>query len=183
MDIQFEKITSSSTIPLEIKDLYISSFPEEERREWADIEKRIDCGDPVFSFYVLKHESENVGFITFWRLPGALYCEHFAIFHRFRGKGYGRQVVGKAIDMADSVSPSGRAAFILEVELPETSDDARRRVAFYERCGMISLDTFPYWQPPYRAGLPEVPMMLMASRPVEDPKATAMILHTVVYNQ
>lgn len=183
MDIEFEKITDVADIPLEIKDLYLSSFPEEERREWGDIERRINEADPVFSFYVLKHVSENIGFITLWRLPGALYCEHFAIFRRFRGNGYGAEAVGKAIRLAREQSSTADHAFILEVELPETSDDARRRIAFYERCGMIALDQFPYWQPPYRRDLPEVPMMIMSSRPIADPASTAMILHTVVYNQ
>ena len=56
MDIIFKKITASSDIPLEIKDLYLSSFPEEERREWSDIQNKIDSGNPVFSFYVLQHK-------------------------------------------------------------------------------------------------------------------------------
>ena len=183
MYIIFKKITASSDIPLEIKDLYLSSFPEEERREWSDIQNKIDSGNPVFSFYVLQHNTENIGFITLWRLPGALYCEHFAILHRYRGTGYGAAAVRNAIAMADAMPPAGTAALVLEVELTETSEMAARRIAFYERCGMTALTEFPYWQPPYRPGLPEVPLMLMTSRPLPDPTTLAIILHTVVYNQ
>lgn len=175
--MEFLKITNSADIPLEIKDLYQASFPEAERRDWADIERRIESGDPIFNFYVLQHNSQPIGFITLWRLPGALYCEHFAILYKMRGNGFGREVVKTALTMA------GDAPFILEVELPETSFEALRRIDFYKRCGMEALEEFPYWQPPYRRDLPEVPMMLMSSKTLPDPTSVAMILHTIVYNQ
>ena len=72
---------------------------------------------------------------------------------------------------------------VLEVELPETSTEAERRVRFYERCGLTAHEDFPYWQPPYRQDLPEVPMMLMSSGEIPDRTAFVLILHTVVYNQ
>lgn len=183
MEIKLKKITSSDNIPLGIKDLYLSSFPDEERRDWRDIALRIDRNDPIFSFYVLQHNDENVGFITLWRLPRALYCEHFAILPSFRSGGLGAVTVKQAIELAENLIPGRPLPFILEVELPESSVDAKRRIEFYKRCGMTALDTFPYWQPPYRADLPDVPMMLMASKDLDDPTATAMMLHTIVYNQ
>lgn len=177
MAISFVKITSPNDIPLNIKGLYLSSFPEEERREWNDIEQRIETGDPIFSFYVLQHNSENIGFITLWRLPSALYCEHFAILPEKRGNGYGAEVIENTIAMAKPGS------LVLEVELPEQSADAARRIEFYKRCGMLPLEEFPYWQPPYRRDLQPVPMMLMSSTLLPDPTALVLILHTLVYNQ
>ncbi len=177
MEIIFKKITSTANIPLEIKDLYHSAFPENERREWAELCLRINAEEPVFNFYVLQHNSEPIGFITLWNLPGVLYCEHFAINSRLRGKGLGTDVMKELLAMAAD------RALVLEVELPEESDIAASRVKFYERCGMTAMDDFPYWQPPYRAGQPEVPLMLMTSRPLPDPTGFVMILHTIVYNQ
>lgn len=177
MKIDFKKASVSADIPLRIKELYLSTFPETERREWADISQRIDRNDPIFNFYVLQHKSVPVGFITLWRLPGALYCEHFAIFHEMRGKGIGSDVIRQAMTLA------GENPLILEVELPEKSPEASGRIEFYERCGMKALDDFPYWQPPYRHDLPDVAMMLMSSRPLPDPTAFVLILHTIVYNQ
>lgn len=177
MEINLEKITKPTDIPLEIKDLYHSAFPEEERREWTDILRRIETGDPIFNFYVLQHKSETIGFITLWNLPGALYCEHFAISHRYRNQGFGAETMKAALAMA-STRP-----LVLEVELPGASEFADSRISFYKRCGLTPLEDFPYWQPPYRAGLPEVAMMLMSSSPLPDPTAFAMILHTIVYNQ
>lgn len=177
MEIKLEKINHSTDIPLEIKDLYHAAFPEEERREWSDIIRRIETGDPIFDFYVLQHNSETIGFITLWNLPGALYCEHFATLHRCRNKGFGAAVIQEVINM------TGNRPLVLEVELPGASEFADSRISFYERCGLTPLEDFPYWQPPYRQGLPEVPMMLVSSKPLHDPTAFAMILHTIVYNQ
>lgn len=175
--IQFEKATVSANIPLEIKELYLNSFPEEERRDWADICCRIDSGDPIFDFYVLQHNSANAGFLTLWRLPGALYCEHFAILRQSRGIGMGSVVIKEVIAMA------GERPLVIEVELPEKSVEASDRIRFYQKCGMTALEEFPYWQPPYRRDLPEVAMMLMSSKPLADPAAFVILLHTIVYNQ
>lgn len=177
MQIIFNPIHNACDIPMNITDLYLTSFCEPERRDWDDIVRRIDSGDPIFRLYVLQHNSENIGFITLWRLPGTLYCEHFAIFRYLRDKGYGTAVIEEAIAMA------GHNPLALEVELPETSDEAAHRIRFYEKCGMTAMQDFPYWQPPYRKDLPEVPMMLMVSKPLADPTAFVMMLHTVVYNQ
>lgn len=177
METEFVKITDAADIPLTIKELYYSSFPEEERRPWEDVIKRIDGENPFFSLYVIKHKGEDAGFITLWRLPGALYCEHFAILPNLRGEGIGSAVIEGAIGMA---SPN---PLVLEVELPEKSADAQRRIEFYKRCGMIPMEEFPYWQPPYRTDLPSVAMMLMSSSPLADPTAFVMMLHTLVYNQ
>ena len=181
MAIEFEKIEDSKNIPLIIKDLYLSSFPVEERRPWEDIVARIDRGDRIFNFYVLKHKNETVGFATLWNLPMALYCEHFAILPSLRGAGLGAEAVKEMIGFASRTDPA--KPLVLEVELPETSTEAERRGRFYERCGLTAHEDFPYWQPPYRQDLPEVPMMLMSSGEIPDRTAFVLILHTVVYNQ
>lgn len=183
MEISFQKIQRAQLIPLSIKELYHGAFPEEERRPWDDIARRIDNSDPFFAFYVLQHNDENIGFITLWRLPQALYCEHFAILPDRRGKGFGSAAIKEAITMGAAITPGTPLPLVLEVELPEKSAEAARRVEFYRHCGMLALEEFPYWQPPYRPDLPEIAMMLMASSPLPDPTLFVMMLHTLVYNQ
>lgn len=183
MAIEFEKIANSKNIPLIIKDLYTSSFPAEERRPWDDIVSRIDNGDNVFNFYVLKHKNSIAGFATLWRLPGALYCEHFAILPSLRGSGLGAMAVKEMIARVGEDAKGNKIPLVLEVELPEASLEASRRISFYERCGLRSHDDFPYWQPPYQRELPEVPMMLMSAGEIPDRTSFVMILHTIVYNQ
>ncbi len=183
-DIIIEKVKDSKAIPLQVRGLYLDSFPEEERRPWADIERRLDMKDPFFNLYVLQHKGQFVGFVTVWNLPGFIYVEHFAISEEHRSKGFGGEVVGRLM------SPEGLASLglpakplLLEVELPETSEMAQRRLKFYENCGMTPLDDVPYFQPPYIDGLPDVPMMLVASERPADPLSSARLLHTIVYNQ
>lgn len=183
-NIDLIKIGSAKNIPLSVKELYFGSFPEEERRPWADIERRVDEADPFFNLYVLQHKNENIGFVTLWNLPGNIYVEHFAIGAEHRGGGFGADVVKRLIDN-EGLKSIGLPAkpLLLEVELPEASDEARRRVGFYTRNGMTALEDVPYFQPPYTDGLPDVPMMLMVSERPADPVSMARVLHTIVYNQ
>ena len=51
MAFQLVKIDSGKNIPLSIKELYFSSFPEEERRPWADIEALTDGSACDFYFF------------------------------------------------------------------------------------------------------------------------------------
>lgn len=183
-NIDLIKIDSAKNIPLSVKELYFGSFPEEERRPWADIERRVDEADPFFNLYVLQHKNENIGFVTLWNLPGNIYVEHFAIGAEHRGGGFGADVVKRLID-SEGLKSIGLPAkpLLLEVELPETSEEASRRVGFYTRNGMTALEDVPYFQPPYTDGLPDVPMMLMVSERPDDPVSMARVLHTIVYNQ
>lgn len=178
MAFQLVKIDSGKNIPLSIKELYFSSFPEEERRPWADIEALTDGSACDFNFFILQDNLQQIGFMTLWKLPNAIYCEHLAIDRAFRGGGFGAQAVALAIDIASNAE----LPLVLEVELPEASDMARRRIGFYERCGMKALRDFTYIQPPYSPGLPSVPLMLMASHHIADPTSIAANLHKYIYN-
>lgn len=177
-DIELVCLNPGVVIPQEIKELYLAAFPEEERRPVADIEARIASGDPHFSFYVIQHKMDILGFATVWTLPGARYIEHFAVLPRHRGKGIGADVIKKLTEAA----ASDHLPLVLEVELPENGENAARRIEFYKRCGLIAHDDFPYWQPPYARNLPDVPMMLMSSGEI-DCETTARLLHLIVYNQ
>lgn len=182
MAVSFDKVTDSKNIPLIIKELYHSAFPADERRDWADITRRIDESDLQFSFYVIKHKAEIAGFITLWSLPSALYCEHLAILPGMRGAGIGAEVVGLLRTLAYSRNLEVRPV-VLEVELPGATPEAGRRIAFYERCGMVARRDFKYIQPPYSPELSALPMMLMTFGIVTDCDPLAADLHTIVYNQ
>lgn len=136
------------------KDIYLNSFPPEERRDWDCLMAFAgDAGHPL-SFYEILWRGERAGFITAWSLPFEwTYIEHFAVSEKVRGNGIGRCAVEMLCGFNDKV--------VLEVELPECGETAQRRIAFYERCGFAPQTAFEYVQPSYGAGLPEVPMMLM----------------------
>lgn len=153
--VQLERAASlSDENELFYKEIYLNSFPAEERRDWDCLmDFAVNKSHPL-SFYEIMWHGERIGFITAWSMPCEwTYIEHFAVSEKFRGHGIGKCAVEMFCAVNDKV--------VLEVELPECGESAQRRIAFYERCGFTPQTVFEYVQPSYGAGLPEVPMMLM----------------------
>lgn len=162
-----------------IKAIYDGAFPIEERRPWDDFEQRATDSDPFFNVDVVLDSDRVAGFISTWRLPMALYVEHFAIDPSIRGKGVGGMLL-------DHIIAGARHPVLLEVEVPDEStrpEMARRRIDFYRRHGLETIDGIDYVQPPYARNLPEVPMLLMSTAPIADIEWGVRILHQIVYNQ
>lgn len=150
-------------MPADVRTLYEEAFPVEERREWSPRPAGLKL------YVALDDADEFQGFITTWLLPGDVtYVEHFAIHPKLRGHGVGGEIIDALLGNV-----------ILEVELPETQE-ARRRIGFYERHGFAAATECEYVQPPYAPGLPSVPMLLMCRGNI-DAEKTAHLLHTIVY--
>ncbi|MDE6320846.1 MAG: GNAT family N-acetyltransferase [Muribaculaceae bacterium] len=158
-----------------IKGLYEGSFPVEERRPWDDFAARALDGNPYFNVSVAQKDGRIVGFISTWRLPTALYVEHFAVDSAMRGQGIGGEMIDRLV--ASTTLP-----LILEVEHPD-NEMARRRIDFYRRHGFSVVEEVDYVPPPYGRNLPEVPMLLMSTRALEDVDTDIRLLHQIVYNQ
>lgn len=165
------------------RQIYLDSFPPEERRPWDDIVAKhtAAAASPIPGFSLLGIYADGIyaGFITIWRFDGFDYVEHFAIDPEKRGGGLG----AKAIASVLSGFSSGRPV-VLEAEHAHQSAMATRRLGFYERCGFTVHHAFQYIQPPYAPGLPEVPLLLLSANatttlPLDCVAAT---LHRRVYN-
>lgn len=163
-----------------INTLYHNSFPKAERRPWQALMQLIEPGVmPFFKLYAaVTQDGRFAGFISTWQLPGSLYIEHLAVEPAMRSHGVGGMILDAVLDMAKNDEP-----VVVEVELPDTDANAPRRIAFYERHGFTAMADFTYFQPPYSPGLPDVQLMLMTTKPIEDPTRFVIILHTIVYNQ
>lgn len=127
------------------KDLYLSSFPKEERRSLESINKLLqeDC----FEFVPILIENNFKGFANLWFFKEFTYIEHLAITPKERNKGYGTKFLN---DLTNNKLPSINHKIeniALEVELP-VNPIAEKRIAFYERLGFKVLDDY-YFQPPY----------------------------------
>lgn len=159
-----------------VKSLYFSSFPEEERRQWDDLLKRVNAPDEPLNLFIVNVKGRFAGFITWWRLDGGLrYVEHFAIDPSLRGAGTGARAIKEFV-------ASESSAVILEVEPEDMDEMARRRIGFYRRCGFTDHPEFSYEQPPYSPGLPAVKLTLMTSGDVTpDLENAARQLHGKVY--
>ena len=88
-DIVIKRISSEEELWF-AERLYLSSFPDGERREIADW-IRYTWTKPEFFNNIIEYGGERVGFISYWGLDDFLYVEHFAMDSRIRGKGYGKR--------------------------------------------------------------------------------------------
>ena len=152
--LKFIRLTPDSPEYDAVIGLYVSAFPDDERRPLDDF-RTVLAESPYFVAQVVSDGDAFVGFITYWDFPSYRYVEHFAIAPGLRGHGYG----GDVIERLKSTTP---LPVVLEVEPPVTSQ-ARRRILFYERHG-FALSDYAYEQPPYRSGAARLPMRLMVTQ-------------------
>lgn len=155
-------------------DTYTTSFPINEQRPTDDI-IRLLTDEPRFSAMALLDEKEHfVGILTRWEFDTFIYIEHFALTATLRSQGYGSMALRTFIT---EVLPR---PIILEVE-PPTDTLTRRRVSFYERCGLTLYD-YDYTQPPYTPDRMEIPLRLMGTLPTgTDFREIAEKLYREVY--
>lgn len=130
---------------------YMSSFPEDERRETTEW-IRLSYTEPEFFNNVIISDGAIAGFISYWNFGEFVYVEHFAVDSAIRGKGIGGQAIDKLCEKAGKT-------VVLEVELP-CDEISRKRIAFYERHG-FSLCDRKYVQPPYDSSKKCLEMKLM----------------------
>ena len=173
--IKLKNIAFCEQLLKDVRNLYIKSFPPEERRGWNDIKKLISQGDSPYNIKVIEQNETFVGFISWWKFDEFCYIEHFAIDEQLRGAGIGSSALKAFAEES--------CAIVLEVELPDSNEMAKRRIGFYQRNGFIAHEGFNYIQPSYGEGLPSVPMMLMSANGVEtqDLVLVAKTIHRFVY--
>jgi ribosomal protein S18 acetylase RimI-like enzyme len=149
--IQLISVTNANELNDDLEQIYIDSFPSDERRDWLDLKKLIN--HPGFNFYKVLNDEKTIGLITVWNLPKCAFIEHFAIHDSLRSKGIGTQVFMKIMD-----EKPGK--IVLEVE-EATTEAAQRRITFYERMGFSVCDGI-YYQPAYSPDKSKVKLLLMS---------------------
>lgn len=153
-----------------LRQLYLDSFPPEERRPWEEI---ADPSRLPRLLAIVLSDGSTAGFVTIWPFAAFTYIEHLATDPGLRGRGIGAQVM--------AALSTAHAPLLLEVERPAGLGSIEaRRIGFYRRCGLHLLD-HDYIQPPYAPGLPSVPLLLMSTDPALDAPAAAATLHREVY--
>lgn len=172
MSINLTPVSANSVSLNRLHDIYIASFPPEERRPWPLLLDRAFDNSDNFTLYAITDGENVAGLVTVWRLRSARYIEHFATAPEYRGKGIGTTVLA----MLDAMSSQ---PLLLEVEPAHTGDTARRRIDFYRRNGFTDHPGFDYVQPPYAPGLPSVPLTLMTTGDVDLHSAAAELFSTV----
>jgi ribosomal protein S18 acetylase RimI-like enzyme len=151
LQISFKKIESEAEFEV-IKNLYLTAFPPNERREFDELTKQIYN----YECYVnlILDDEKVAGFIIFWNFNEFVFLEHFAIEPGLRGLGTGEKTLTE-------IKALNKKTIILETE-PPADEMSRRRIRFYERNGFHILEKH-YLQPSYDGKKPEVEMKLMCS--------------------
>lgn len=149
--------TNSPHLPF-IKKLYHDAFPQKERREWKQLLSMIGIAGEM-KVQVVTDQDKAIGLIIFWVFDDWCFIEHLAVDPDHRGMKYGEQIMS---------SFTGKMKILLEVE-PPVSDDAIRRIRFYERLGLCVLP-MEYMQPSYRETGVFYGMELMSNHPENDRK-------------
>ncbi len=150
--ITLQEITAHDSVCADIQALYESAFPADERRDFAAWLQLLEH-EPAFHALAIYQDETFAGFISFWQWENWRYAEHFAIDASLRGGGIGAAAFQQFLQM-DS------RPLIGEVELP-TDSIAQRRIAFYERLGLVSHPEYEYIQPPYSAEKSALPLLIM----------------------
>ncbi|MFI3265807.1 MAG: GNAT family N-acetyltransferase [Rikenellaceae bacterium] len=133
-------------------ELYLSSFPEIERRDLDYHTQALTYTQ--FHFDAILYQGKAVGLISWWDFDNLRYIEHLATSSAVRGKGLGAQII------TDFINEDSKD-ILLEVEHP-TNELSTRRVGFYERLGFV-LNDHRYFQPSYRQiDGEELPLLIMS---------------------
>lgn len=171
--IQLLSIKDPNKLNFGFRQIYESSFPEDERR---NLDQLLDLlGNTRYKLFEIYLRKKFIGFISVWDLEEISFIEHFAIHATARGKGFGTQAINQVLSMNSK-------PMILEVEEPFT-ETARKRISFYERLN-FRVNEFSYFQPPYSIDKNSVRMLLMShkkkieSKYFENIKA---LIHNQVY--
>lgn len=158
------------------KNLYVDSFPEDERRDFDKLINLLKDESNVFSVKSVFIGREFAGFLSYWEWKDVRYIEHFAIEPSMRGGGVGKKVL---MDFLQSAS----SPVILEVE-PPYDDISKRRIDFYKRCGFCLHEDVFYEQPPYDASKNSLKLLLMTSNnfPIGQNEEVILRIKSEVYN-
>jgi ribosomal protein S18 acetylase RimI-like enzyme len=132
-----------------VKELYHTAFPETERRKWEDLLGLLEKSTDM-QMEVIFSNAAPVAFVTSWQFNEWCFIEHLAVTSEQRGKQIGKQIMQQMLM---------RGKVLLEVEPPET-EDASRRIGFYQRLGLFVLP-FEYLQPSYHEADKTYQMNLM----------------------
>lgn len=149
----YVEISSDNSVISKIEQLYIDSFPADERREFSVVKSLLDSPDTAFRIIAAMDGNDFVGFFGYWEWDDMRYIEHFAVDPQKRGGGIGQKMLADFAALAPT-------PIILEVEHP-FNDMAARRIGFYQRCGYILHDNIKYIQPPYDPSKQPLELYLM----------------------
>lgn len=151
-----------------IRDIYESSFPIDERRDFNLIQEILN--DKRFIFNVIKKNNKIIGILSSWKFDKFTYIEHFAICKEHRNKGLGTETLNIILSTTKNL-------IVIEVEKPD-NEEATKRINFYKKFSFIECFE-DYIQPPYDISKQAVPMLIMSKPSIKNKKEFNYIKNTL----
>ena len=136
--MELRRLTDRELIPWYEQEL-TEAFPPNERKPFGDILALMDQGR--YEVWGLFEGEALLGYATLWMEPGDKSCillDYLGVTAARRNGGLGSQIVRMLAERL-----AGKSLLLIEAERPVEGDDPaenalrRRRLAFYERCGLI----------------------------------------------
>ena len=156
-----------------VERLFLSAFPEDERRDIAAQRQNVD-NNPLFHCMLAEDDGQPVGFFTYWDFGRYCYGEHFAIDPIYRNHGYGSRILS-------AIEKHIAKPLVIEVEVPD-NELSIRRIGFYRRNGMHLWEGYNYMQPAYRPNGNTLPMLLMSSGGLDPENDFAEVVSAIYRN-
>ncbi len=128
------------------------NFPPDERRTYEQQKALINTEN--YRIYTVENDGEIIAFFAVWILDGIVFGEHLAVDKRYHNGGIGSRLLMEVVK-------SFNIPFVLEIELENSSEMAKRRAGFYRRHG-FNINNYEYAQPSYGEGKSTIPMHLVS---------------------
>lgn len=129
--MEYKKISRNSNDIDELKKLYITSFPKEERMAWDSLFQLAKWEDVDFLAYYKNNELVGATYtVNHDKLSWLFY---FAVVPEFRGQGIGTKILSSLLDDCSD------RRLMIDIEDPEqpakNTRQRVRRIGFYKRMG------------------------------------------------
>ncbi len=136
----------------EVYKIMEDNFPPDERRSYEGQRALMD--EDNYCVYTVEENGVIIAFFAVWFLDGFVFAEHLAVDKKYHNGGTGTKLIKRVMDSLD-------VPMVLEIELENSSEMAKRRAGFYRRLG-FNINTYKYAQPSYGEGKSEIPMHLVS---------------------
>lgn len=133
-----EKITAENADNTEVRELYESAFPKEERIPYDELIRLL--GVMPIDFVTYYDGDRFVGLTMVLNRTDFNWGWYFAVKEELRGRGYGQQI------LTALMAKYADRQLVIDIESPEQTDcdnieQRRRRYAFYKRNGFRDTPT------------------------------------------
>ncbi|MCT7994243.1 GNAT family N-acetyltransferase [Laspinema olomoucense] len=140
--------------------IYLDSFPACERQPLEILETRLS--NQLYQWFVAKADNKVVGIALLYPLKPTdfILLDYLGTDKKYRSRGIGRMLMSHLINLVKSQEHN----LLIEVENPqfcEDSEQAERRIKFYQNNGAKVLESVRYLLPPLSGDVPTEMLLMM----------------------